>query len=261
MAGGGKRFERFEDPLYRRGLFHDLGFRIAVWLDRRLRLGVLLEKGEYLYNTINRQLPRTHTEKYKLRSVWLWYPFYALGGISIVCFLLLAVTGILLAFYYIPSTEGDPPIAYQSMLHIMTQVPFGYILRGVHRWAAQIMVAAVFLHMCRVYFTGAYRKPREVNWILGVGLLAMTLFFAYSGYLLPWDELAFWAGQIGLEMATAVPTLGAFMAQLMWGGTSLGPDTLIRMYVFHVILLPIVVGVLIFIHSLLVWWQGLAEPH
>jgi quinol-cytochrome oxidoreductase complex cytochrome b subunit len=256
-----RRFSRFGDPLYQKMGPRGLCLAVLAWLDERFRIWDYFDKFRYAFLAINRQLPRSHLERYKLRSIWLWYPFYALGGLTIVSFLVLAATGYLLAFYYIPSAAGDPPAAYQSMIHIMTQVPFGYILRGVHRWAAQMMVGFVFLHMCRVYFTGAYRKPRELNWILGVGLLAMTLFFAYSGYLLPWDELAFWAGQIGLEMATAVPGLGAFFAQIMWGGTSLGTDTVVRMYVFHVILLPILVGALIGIHCLLVWIQGLAEPH
>mgnify|MGYP002528284904 FL=1 len=143
----------------------------------------------------------------------------------------------------------------------MTQVTFGYIMRAVHHWAAHFMVAAVFLHMMRVYFVGAYRNPRELNWILGSILLMVTIFFGYTGYLLPWDELGFAAGSIGLEMATSIPGMGPPMAQLVFGGTQLTGTTVLRMYWLHVFVLPAVGIALMVLHMALVWIQGEAEPH
>ena len=114
------------------------------------------------------------------------------------------------------------------------------------------MVAAVFLHMCRVYFTGAYRNPRELNWLIGVGLMFFTIFFGYSGYLLPWDSLAFGAATIGINMANSTPLIG---------GTTLTYQTVTRMYFLHVFILPVIVTTLIIIHLFIVWVQGIAEPH
>ena len=144
---------------------------------------------------------------------------------------------------------------------VMTDMNFGFMLRSIHRWSAQVMVAAVFLHMLRVYFTGAYKEPRELNWLIGIVLISLTLLFGYTGYLLPWDQLAFWAGQIGVQMALSVPIIGEWVAQLMWGGFSLGQPTLQRMYIIHVFFLPFVVTTLIAVHIGIVWIQGIAEPH
>ena len=144
---------------------------------------------------------------------------------------------------------------------IMTQVSFGYIIRAVHHWSAHFMVASVFLHMMRVYFVGAYRNPREINWKLGSILLMITIFFGYTGYLLPWDELGFAAGSIGLEMATSIPAMGPLMAQIVFGGTQLTGDTITRMYWLHIFVLPLIGTILIIIHMALVWIQGEAEPH
>ena len=144
---------------------------------------------------------------------------------------------------------------------IMTQVSFGYIIRAVHHWGAHFMVASVFLHMMRVYFVGAYRNPRELNWMLGSILLLITIMFGYTGYLLPWDELGYAAGTIGLEMATSVPAMGDITAQLVFGGTILSADTVLRMYWLHVFVLPVIGFGLMILHMALVWSQGEAEPH
>jgi len=144
---------------------------------------------------------------------------------------------------------------------IMQDVQFGYALRSIHRWAAQIMMAAVFLHMLRVYFTGSYKEPRELNWLLGIILISLSMVFGYTGYLLPWNQLAFWAGQIGVEMALATPIVGEWGAQLLFGGFTLGQATLVRMYILHVFILPFVVTSLIALHVGIVWVQGIAEPH
>ena len=266
--------------LYITGLLPKAIFEIWRWIDERFALHryVSLAKREYysvvytLMPATGRTMPQSHTERYNVKAVWYWYPFYSLGGLSFFAYIVLAITGIYLGFYYIPDgvmVPVDPEVpdgektsgAYQSMELIMTQVSFGYIIRAVHHWSAHFMVASVFLHMMRVYFVGAYRNPREINWMLGSILLMITIFFGYTGYLLPWDELGFAAGSIGLEMATSIPALGPLMAQIVFGGTQLTGDTITRMYWLHIFVLPLIGTILIIIHMALVWIQGEAEPH
>ncbi|QCJ47649.1 MULTISPECIES: cytochrome b [Haloprofundus] len=233
-----------------------------IWMDKRLRIVDYLEILETLYYRVNLQMPKSHTEQYNLdNKFWYWYPLYTLGLFSTLAYIVAAVSGALLGFYYSPATSGDPTTAYTQIEFIMTELQFGFFLRSLHRWSAQVMVAAVFLHMLRVYFTGAYKEPRELNWILGIILISLTMGFGYTGYLLPWDQLAFWAGQIGVEMALSVPLIGEWAAQLVFGGFTLSQATLQRMYIIHVFLLPFIVTTLIAIHIGIVWVQGIAEPH
>ena len=212
------------------------------------------------YYNMHRQMPLTHAEKYKLGIIWYWYPLYCLGGISFIAFIILVITGTVLGIYYVPGGDGDSP-AYSSMEYIMTGLPFGYIIRSVHHWTTHFMVAAVFLHMCRVYFTGAYRNPRELNWLIGVALMALTIVFGYSGYLLPWDALAYGAAVIGINLANATPLVGKQVATLLFGGSALSGRTVTRMYFIHVFILPVIVTTLIIVHLFIVWVQGIAEPH
>lgn len=221
--------------------------------------------------TVQRQVPRSHAEKYELKTIWYWYPLYCLGGIAFVAFIILTITGILLGFYYIPdgtigfTRTGDVTSpAYRSMQFIMNGIPFGFMIRGLHHWSAHVMIAAVFLHMMRVYFTGAYKKPRELNWLLGVVLLLLTLFFGYSGYVLPANDLSRGAATIGINMAKASPGpawLGQFLSVLVFGETDPTGFYIIRMYWFHVFILPLVGTLLMVAHMALVWIQGVAEPH
>ncbi|WP_254543764.1 cytochrome b [Halomarina pelagica] len=235
---------------------------VLIWLDRRLRIVDYLEVLENLYYKVNLQMPKSHTEQYNLdNKFWYWYPLYALGSFSTIAYVVAAISGALLGFYYSPATTGDPTAAYSSITYIMTELNFGFFLRSLHRWSAQVMVAAVFLHMLRVYFTGAYKEPRELNWIIGIVLISLTMVFGYTGYLLPWDQLAFWAGQIGVEMSLSIPLAGEWVAQLLFGGFTLSQATLQRMYIIHVFLLPFVATTLIAIHIGIVWMQGIAEPH
>ncbi len=234
---------------------------VFSWLDTRFRIQDYWSMSRDAYHSMHRQMPMTHAEKYKLRIIWYWYPLYCLGGISFLAFIILVVTGTILGIYYVPGGQGDPTPAYASMEFIMTQLPFGYIIRSVHHWTTHFMVAAVFLHMCRVYFTGAYRNPRELNWLIGVGLMFFTIFFGYSGYLLPWDSLAFGAATIGINMANSTPLIGSWVANAMFGGTSLSYQTVVRMYFLHVFILPVIVTGLIIVHLFIVWVQGIAEPH
>ncbi|MFB6149207.1 MAG: cytochrome bc complex cytochrome b subunit [Halobacteriales archaeon] len=235
-----------------------------IWLDKRLRIVDYLELLETMYYRVNLQMPKSHTEQYDLdNKFWYWYPLYSLGSFSTIAYIVAAISGALLGFYYAPAQGGleEATVAYQQLEFIMTDLNFGFMLRSIHRWSAQFMVAAVFLHMLRVYFTGAYKEPRELNWLLGIILISLTLLFGYSGYLLPWDQLAFWAGQIGVEMSLSIPLIGEWVAQLIFGGFSLGQATLQRMYIMHVFLLPFVVTTLIAVHIGIVWIQGIAEPH
>ncbi len=237
-----------------------------IWLDKRLRIVDYLELLETLYYRVNLQMPKSHTEQYNLdNKFWYWYPLYTLGFFSTLAYVVAAISGALLGFYYSPSaaagTEAAGTVAYESIAFIMRDLQFGFMLRSIHRWSAQVMVAAVFLHMLRVYFTGAYKEPRELNWLIGIVLISLTMVFGYTGYLLPWDQLAFWAGQIGVEMSLSIPLAGEWVAQLLFGGFSLGQATLQRMYILHVFLLPFVVTTLIAIHIGIVWVQGIAEPH
>jgi len=236
------------------------GRSVMGWLRRRFAIDEMVQE---LQETYEWQLPVSHTERYQLSSIWYWYPFYMLGYLAFILFIVLAITGFYIGLYYKPSTElvDGEPLAYNSIKVMMVEVPFGYMMRALHHWSAHMMVAAVSLHMFRVYFTGAYRKPRELNWILGLILLGITLFFGYSGYLLPWNELGWLAGTVGLELTTTTPYIGEDLAKIVFGSTVLGPEALTRMYFFHVFLLPIVGVSLMVLHIVVVWIQGMAEPH
>jgi quinol-cytochrome oxidoreductase complex cytochrome b subunit len=176
---------------------------------------------------------------------------------SLFLFLILIVTGVLLMFYYVPSTTQ----AYDRMLDLRGTVAFGIFLRNMHRWSAHGMVAIVFLHLCRVFLTGAYKKPREFNWVIGVVLLLVTLFLSFTGYLLPWDQLAFWAITVGTSIAAYAPLIGKQMQFVLLGDTSVGQEALLRFYVLHVAVLPSILVLLIAIH----FWRirkdgGLSRP-
>jgi quinol-cytochrome oxidoreductase complex cytochrome b subunit len=238
---------------------------VLLWLDRRLRIVDYLEIMENMYYKVNFQMPKSHTEQYNLdNKFWYWYPLYALGSFSTIAYVVASISGALLGFYYAPgagASNGEPALAYNTITFIMTDLNFGFFLRSLHRWSAQVMVAAVFLHMLRVYFTGAYKEPRELNWLIGIVLISLTMVFGYTGYLLPWDQLAFWAGQIGVEMSLSIPLIGEWVAQLLFGGFTLSQATVQRMYILHVFVLPFVTTGIIAVHIGIVWMQGIAEPH
>jgi quinol-cytochrome oxidoreductase complex cytochrome b subunit len=177
-----------------------------------------------------------------------------LGLIAGILFLLLSVTGLALMLYYVP----HPPEAYQSMKDLQFVVTFGVILRNVHRWSAHAMVAVVFLHMCRVFWTGSYKSPREFNWVVGVLLLLLTLGLSFTGYLLPWDQLAFWAITVGTNIAAYAPFLGEQLKFLLLGGHVIGPTTLLRFYVLHCVMLPLAMLLLVSMHVWRVRKDGLS---
>lgn len=182
---------------------------------------------------------------------------YCLGGLSFFMFLGLTVTGVLLMFYYVPSVER----AYQDIQELETNVRFGQLLRNLHRWMAHAMIILVLLHMMRVFYTGAYKPPREFNWVVGVVLFILTLLLSFTGYLLPWDQLAFWAITVGTTMVGSAPVLGDESKFLLLGGFSVGSGALIRFYTLHVIGLPLVISIFMAVH----FWRvrrdgGLARP-
>ena len=177
-----------------------------------------------------------------------------LGFISSVLFLVLWVSGLYLMFFYRPVV----PDAYFSMHSLSTSVAFGQFVRNIHRWSAHLMVLAVFVHLMRVFYAGAYKYPRQFNWLVGVGLLVLTLGLSFTGYLLPWDQLSFWAITVGTNIAGYVPILGDHARQILLGGPEVGGATLLRFYVLHIYLLPSLVVLLLCVHIWRVRKDGFA---
>jgi len=184
-----------------------------------------------------------HPVKIKRYATKVTYTF-CLGGLSFFMFLVLTLTGVLLMFYYIPAQN----LAYQSMKDIETSVTFGQLMRNMHRWAAQGMVISVFLHMCRVFYTGSYKPPREFNWVIGVLLLVTTFLLSFTGYLLPWDQLALWAITVGTNIGGAAPLIGNEVNLILRGDYEIGQNALIRFYTLHVLFLPLVAAFLMAVH-------------
>jgi quinol-cytochrome oxidoreductase complex cytochrome b subunit len=184
-----------------------------------------------------------HPVRVKTHAVRYTYTF-CLGGISFFLFLALTVTGVYLMFFYVPSISQ----AFQDIQTIENSVAFGSLIRNMHRWAAHLMVLTVFLHMIRVFYHGAYKPPREFNWAIGVLLLFSTLWLSFTGYLLPWDQIAFWAITVGTQMATYAPLASVESGFVLLGGIEVGQETLIRFYVMHVIAFPLIAAILMVVH-------------
>ena len=184
-----------------------------------------------------------HPVRVKRHAVRYTYTF-CLGGISFFLFLVLTVTGLYLMFFYVPSISR----AYQDIQSIEASVAFGSFVRNMHRWGAHLMVLTVFLHMIRVFYHGAYKPPREFNWVVGVVLLFCTLWLSFTGYLLPWDQIAFWAITVGTQMAQYAPILGPETGFFLLGGIQVGGDTLLRFYVMHVIAFPLITAIFLIVH-------------
>ena len=181
---------------------------------------------------------------------------YYFGGMTLFFFLVQVVTGILLMLYYRPSAEE----AFESVEFLMTTVPFGWLIRSVHSWAANLMVFFAFLHLATVFFSKAYRKPREMTWVGGCILLFIAMAFGFSGYLLPWNQLAFFATKVGTDIAGAVPLIGDWIVIFLRGGERVTGGTLSRFYGWHVAILPAIMMVMLVVHLLLVQVQGMSVP-
>ena len=205
-------------------------------------------------------------ERIGLNAIWLALflrklPFgvswlYTLGFASLALFLVQAVTGTVLGLYYAPT----PDHAYDSIQYIQNELPFGAIIRGIHHWGASAMVALVVLHLLAVFAMGAYKYPREMTWVVGTILLLITLGFGFTGYLLPWDEKAYWATTVGTNMAGTIPAIGGVLVRLLRGGADLGALTLTRFFATHVLVLPMAIVALIGVHVFLVIRQGVSVP-
>lgn len=181
---------------------------------------------------------------------------YTLGSATMMLFTVQAVTGFLLAANYAPT----PDHAYDSVRYIDSAVLFGRLVRGLHHWGSTFMVVLTVLHMLRVYFMGSYKFPREATWVAGVGLLLLVMGFSFTGYLLPWDQKAYWATVVGTTIAGQTPVIGGWLEDILRGADGMGAPTLTRFYALHVLLLPALTGGLLGVHLFLVIWHGISEP-
>ncbi len=212
---------------------------VRDWLDERLPLTSVLEFAGH-----------------KTVSVHRLSVVYYFGGMTLFFFIVQVMTGILLMIYYRPSAEE----AFESVEFIMVTVPFGWLIRSIHSWSANLMVFFAFVHLATVFFTRGYRKPREITWITGCLLLFVALAFGFSGYLLPWNQLAFFATRVGTDIPSAVPIVGEWVLRFLRGGDQVTGGTLSRFYGWHVAILPMITTVLIGAHILLVQIQGMSVP-
>lgn len=212
---------------------------VASWIQERLPVS-----GEQLRELTNEPVPN------HLKSWW-----FALGGTPAYLFLVQIVTGILLAVYYRPSQET----AYESVRFITEEVAFGWFIRSLHKWGATLMIAAVILHQMRVFFTGAYRKPREINWMVGMCLLVSTLMVGFTGYSLVYEQLSYWGATVGANIAASVPVVGPVMKNFLLGGEAYSSVTLSRFFILHAAVLPVLMVLLIIVHVSIIRLQGVTE--
>ena len=212
---------------------------IYHWLDERFKITPLIEFMKHKQVPVHRH------------SIW-----YYMGGVTLFLFVVQVFSGILLLLYYKPGTDS----AYESIRFIMTKVNFGWLIRSIHSWSANMMIFFIFIHMFSTFFTRAYKKPRELTWISGFILLALALGFGFSGYLLPWNELAFFATKVGTDIVAAIPFIGEAIKIVLRGGDDVTGGTLLRFYGFHVAVLPAIFTIVISLHILFVQRQGMHEP-
>ena len=196
---------------------------------------------------MNNVLFHLHPVKVKRHGLKLTYTF-CLGGISFFLFIILTITGIFLMFFYRPAADLGGAHRVRGHAAHPDDVFFGDLVRNIHRWGAHLMVLSVTLHMARVFYTGAYKPPREFNWVVGVLLLFLTLGLSFTGYLLPWDQLSIWAVTVGTSLGGYVPLIAKQAQFLLLGGVNVGPNTLLRWYVLHVLALPFVLVIFLAVH-------------
>ena len=212
---------------------------IREWLDERISLSALQATARKKDVPVHKQ------------SIWYYF-----GGMTLFLFTVQVVTGILLLLYYRPNAEN----AFESVQFIMTEVKFGWLIRSIHSWSANLMIATLFVHMFSVFFMRAYNRPRELTWLTGVGLLFISICFGFSGYLLPWNEVSFFATKVGTDIAGVVPVVGKTMLRFLRGGEEVTGATLTRFFGFHVAVLPAAATAFIGLHVLLVQLHGMHVP-
>ena len=212
---------------------------LSQWFKERLPIS-----GDQLRELTNEPVP------YHLKRWW-----FALGGTPAYLFVVQIVTGILLAFYY----EAAPATAYESVRYITEEAAFGWYVRSVHKWAATLMIATVVLHQMRVFFTGAYRKPREINWMVGMMLLICTLMTGFTGYSLVFEQLSYWGATVGANISDTVPLVGGFIKKMMLAGEVYNARTLSRFFILHAAVLPVTMVLLIATHIAIIRLQGVTE--
>ena len=187
-----------------------------------------------------------------------------LGSAALTAFIVMALTGVILAMYYEPSTSIDPvsgkPVAYTSIEAITNELTLGWLVRGMHRWGASVFIILLFLHMGRVFLFGAYKYPRELTWITGVLILAMGMLMGFTGYLLPWDQTAYWATVVGINLNGTAPFAGPWLAQFLAGGPEIGSNALPKFYALHMLAIPGALIALIGVHVYLVTRLGVSSP-
>lgn len=214
--------------------------RLYDWVDERAQLGGLID-------FLGKKYVPIHSH-----SVWYYF-----GGVSLFLFIIQVLTGILLLLYY----KSGEELAFESIQFIMSKVQFGWLIRSIHSWTANLFILTAMIHMFSVYFEKAYRKPREITWITGMLMFFLALGFGFSGYLLPWNELAFFATKVGTDIAGVVPVVGKPLMIFLRGGEEVTGATLSRFFGFHVAVLPGIFTVLLGVHLVLVQRQGMSEPH
>jgi quinol-cytochrome oxidoreductase complex cytochrome b subunit len=212
---------------------------VANWLGSRYRID-----GRALVEMSNEPVPN------HLKHWW-----FCLGGTPMYLFAVQIITGILLAFYYVP----DPSQAYESVAHITNDVSFGWYIRSLHKWGATLMIASVILHQMRVFFTGAYRKPRELSWVVGMVLLLLTLVCGFTGYSLVYEQLSYWGAKVGTNIAEQVPLVGHTLADVMRGGPEIGRNTMTRFFMLHAAVMPTLMVLVLALHIALIRLQGVTE--
>jgi cytochrome b6 len=213
--------------------------KIWEWLDERLGL------------TDARKLAEKKEVPVHRHTIW-----YYLGGMTLFLFLIQVATGILLLFYYRPSAED----AYESIQFLMAEVQFGWLIRSIHSWSANLMIFTAFLHLFSVLLLRVYRKPREITWVSGGVLLGLAMAFGFTGYLLPWNELACFATRVGTQIVDVVPLVGSFIGGVLRGGSDVTGATLTRFYAFHVAVLPMIVTIMLGVHLFMVQKHGMSVP-
>lgn len=219
--------------------------RIYQWLDERLNIGPLWR------DLADHEVPE-HVNPAHHFSAFV----YCFGGLTFFITVIQILSGMFLTMYYVPDIMN----AYQSVKYLQNEVAFGVIVRGMHHWGASLVIVMLFLHTLRVFFTGAYKSPREMNWVVGMLIFFVMLALGFTGYLLPWDQKAYWATQVGVKIAGSVPLIGPYIETFLKGGDVLGAQTLARFFAIHVFFLPGVLLALMGVHFILIRRQGISGP-